>query len=133
MYGPGSSKKMESVGLKRKLPFLNVHTTQQLTKGEVSSLTYIIEIPLLTNGTLQYCCPPFFQGEANTTLRGGFYFLFWTKIDAQKERKICKMILSLFSHLDYIHTKRGSEYKDRKIRRKKAGKPAETEKENKKK
>ena len=51
-----SSKKMESAGLNRKLPFLNVHTTTG-KKGEVSSLTYIIEMPLLTNGTLQYCCP----------------------------------------------------------------------------
>ena len=38
-------------GLNRKLPFLNAHNWQ---KGD----TYIIEIPLLTNGTLQYS--PFF-------------------------------------------------------------------------
>ena len=38
-------------GLNRKLPFLNVHNNWQ--KGEVSSLTnIIIEMPLLTNGTL---------------------------------------------------------------------------------
>ena len=60
MHGPGSSKKNGVGGLNRKLPFLNVHTTGK-KKGEVSSLTYIIiEIPLFTNGTLQYCCPPFF-------------------------------------------------------------------------
>ena len=35
-----------------------MHTTGK--RGEVSSLTYIIiEILLLTNGTLQYCCPLF--------------------------------------------------------------------------
>ena len=65
MYGPGSSKKMESAGLKRKLPFLNVHTTGK-KRGEVSSLTFFIEIPLLTNGMLQYCCPQFFVFRATT-------------------------------------------------------------------
>ena len=56
MHGPLEAP-TESVGLKRKLPFLNVHNWLIM---EVSSLTYIIEIPSLTNGTLQILLPPGF-------------------------------------------------------------------------
>ena len=51
MHGPGGFKKMESAGLNRKLRFPK-RTHNWKKRGEVSSLTYIIEIPLLTNGTL---------------------------------------------------------------------------------
>ena len=38
MHGPGGFKKMESAGLKRKLPFLNVHTTGKKGEGVVTAI-----------------------------------------------------------------------------------------------
>ena len=50
---------MESDRLKEEVAFPK--RAQLTKKGEVSSLTcIIIEITLLTNGTLQYCCPLYF-------------------------------------------------------------------------
>ena len=63
MYGSGSSKKNEAGGPNRKLPFLNVHT-QLAKKGEVSSLTYIIEIPMVHSNTVA----PLFFNKINLRL-----------------------------------------------------------------
>ena len=66
MYGPGSSKKNGVGGLNRKLPFLNVHNNWQ-KKGEVSSLTYIIEISLIYQWYTPILLPPVFFFFVHTT------------------------------------------------------------------
>ena len=87
MYGPGSSKKNGVGGLNRKLPFLNVHNWQ---KGRCRSLTYIIGIPLLTNGILQYCCPVFLL----CWVWEGFGFGVWgSGMSYNKKRKQKKKVL----------------------------------------
>ena len=49
MYGPGSSKKNGVGGLKRKLPFLNVHNNWQKKGGGV--VTHLVS-------SLKYHCLP---------------------------------------------------------------------------
>ena len=51
---------MESAGLKKEVAFLNVHTTGK--KGEVSSLTYIIEIPIALPMVHSNTVAPRFKG-----------------------------------------------------------------------
>ena len=52
MYGPGSSKKMESAGKR--------HTTGKKRGRCRHSPISSLKITLITNGTLKYCCPAIF-------------------------------------------------------------------------